>query len=85
VNQTIGANAPKGIMDILNSSKAFMVQQGQTTLSQMVVGLGLAMATSNGGFAKMMKARLFDFFVGKDTKVEQMHQWLLQVEAYLET
>jgi hypothetical protein len=28
---------------------------------------------------------LFDFFVGKDTKVEQMHQWLLQVEAYLET
>ncbi len=51
----------------------------------MVVGLGLAMATLNGGFAKVMKARLFDFFMGKDTKVEQMHQWLLQVEAYLET
>jgi hypothetical protein len=25
VNQTIGANAPKGIMNILNSSKALMV------------------------------------------------------------
>ncbi len=50
-----------------------------------MVGLGLAMATSSGGFAKVMKARLLDFFMGKDTKVEQMHQWLLQVEAYLET
>ncbi len=74
MNQTIGANAPKGIMDILNSSKALMVQQGQTTLSQIMVGLGLAMATSHGGLAKVMKARLLDFFMGKDTKVKQMHQ-----------
>jgi hypothetical protein len=28
---------------------------------------------------------LLDFFMGKDTKVKQIHQWLLQVEAYWET
>jgi hypothetical protein len=28
---------------------------------------------------------LLDFFMGKDTKVKQIHQRLLQVEAYWET
>ncbi len=51
-----------------------MLQQGQTPLSQIMVGLGLAMATLHGGLAKVMKARLLDFFMGKDTKVKQMHQ-----------
>jgi hypothetical protein len=51
----------------------------------MVVGFGLAMATLSGGFAKVMMARLLEFFMGKDTKVKQIHQWLLQVEVYLET
>jgi hypothetical protein len=54
-------------------------------LNQMALKLSLAVVTSNGGSAKVIKARLLDSFTRKETKAKIMCQWLLQVKVYLET
>jgi hypothetical protein len=51
----------------------------------MVVRLDLATFSPSGGFAKAIKARFANSFIGKETKMKQVQQWLFQVEAYLKT
>ncbi len=50
-----------------------------------VENLGAIGNAPSGGFAKAtIKARLPDFFTGKETKTKRVHPWLHQVEAYME-
>jgi len=54
-------------------------------LNQMAMKLSLEVVAPNGGSTKVIKARLFDSFIRKETKVKRVRQWLLQMKVYLET
>jgi len=65
-------------------------------MNRIVEGLGVIGVTLSGDSAKVasngdstkvavIKARLPNSFVGKETKTKRMHSWLHQIEAYMET
>jgi hypothetical protein len=65
-------------------------------MNHIVEGLGVIGVTLSGDFAKVVsngdstkvtviKARLLNFFTGKETKTKEKCSWLHQIEAYMET
>jgi hypothetical protein len=56
-------------------------------MNHIAKGLGVIGVASSGDSTKVtiIKARLSNSFVGKETKTKKMRPWLHQVEAYMET
>jgi hypothetical protein len=65
-------------------------------MNHIVEGLGVIGVTLSGDFAKVVsngdstkvtviKARLLNFFAGKETKTKEKCSWLHQIETYMET